>query len=344
MRVLVGLSGGVDSLSVALLLKNKGYDVIGLFLDFLNKTGSEQEYSELKLSAKKLGIEVYRKDLSKEFESSVISYFQESYISGITPNVCVFCNERFKIPSLISFLDEYECERVATGHYANISYKEDRYIISMAKDRWKDQSYMIHRLSQEALSKLIFPLGGYFKQEIKELMSLNGFDSYSKKRESYSICFIQNQTYKDYLLSRNPELSSLENGEVLDMQGNIIGTHQGYPFYTIGQYKGLNLKTKEKLYINKIIPQANQIIVGTKELCCKSEIEISQINFIQYPRQEEGEFLVKIRGKDVGEMARVVFEENSAKIFFSKAVFAPIKGQGIVLYDKEELICAGEII
>lgn len=344
MRVLVGLSGGVDSLSVALFLKNKGYDVIGLFLDFLNKKGSEQEYSELKLSAKKLGIEVYRKNLSKEFDSSVISYFQESYISGITPNVCVFCNERFKLPSLIGFLDEFNCDKVATGHYANISYKDDRYVISMAKDRWKDQSYMIHRLNQDALSKLILPLGNYYKQEIKELMSLNGFDSYSKKRESYSICFIQNQTYQDYLLTKNPELKLFDNGEVLDMQGNIIGTHQGYPFYTIGQYKGLNLKTKEKLYINKIILKTNQIIVGSKELCYKSKIEISQINFIQYPRQEDGEFLVKIRGKDEGEIARVVFKKERAKIFFSKPVFAPIKGQSIVLYDKEELICGGEII
>lgn len=343
--ILVGLSGGVDSLSVALFLKNKGYEVKGLMLEMIDdKTLADKNFSQLKEYAKPLGIEVFREDIRKEFQENVIEFFCKSYIDGITPNICVHCNENIKIPYLLAFKEKYGCDLIATGHYARIRKEGERFVLYQAFDTWKDQSYMLHRLSQEQLSQIILPLGEYKKEDIKTFMRDNGFEVFANKRESFSICFTQDKKYTDFLLEKHPELSSLKNGEIHNNENKTIGYHNGYPFYTIGQYKGLSTNSEEKLYINNIIPQTNTLIVGDKVSCYVNELCISGINYIKYQTlQGEYYFDIKIRGKDEGTKAKVFFNNDNARIVFETPVFAPTKGQSIVIYENNDVVCGGEI-
>lgn len=345
-KILVGLSGGVDSLSVALFLKRKGYEVMGLMLEMIeggDKT--DDNFNQLKEYAQPLGIEVFREDIRKKFQDKVIDYFCKSYINGITPNICVYCNQNIKIPLLLSFKEKYGCDYIATGHYARIRKEGERYLLYQALDTWKDQSYMLHRLSQEQLAQLILPLGDYKKEEIKTFMRENGFEVFANKRESFSICFTQNRNYKDFLIEKHPELLSLKGGEIVDKENKTIGYHNGYPFYTIGQYKGLETNSEEKLYINKIIPQTNTIIVGDKQSCYIKELSISEINYMKYKTlRGDYSFRAKIRGKDEGTLANITFDNDKAKIHFTSPVFAPTHGQSIVIYENEDIVCGGEIL
>lgn len=349
-KILVGLSGGVDSLSVALLLKNKGYEVVGAMLDMfsVSKLDSKEinsNYSELVENARKIGVEVYYIDVKKKFEEKVINYFCKSYINAITPNICVHCNQNIKIPTLLELAKELSCDYVATGHYARIRKEDNRYILTEAIDSWKDQSYMLHRLKQEELSKLIFPLGDYKKQDIKVLMQENGFEQVAKKRESYGVCFLGNETYKDFLLRRNPELSNLKEGKIINENNEVVGSHDGYPFYTIGQYKSLKTILEGKQYINSINYKDNILKVGDKSSCYKQNITIKDINFIKY-KELLGDytFRVKIRGKDEGTLANIKFLNDRAEINFTKPIFAPMQGQSIVIYENKDIVCGGEIL
>lgn len=370
-KILVGLSGGVDSLSVALLLKNKGYEVVGAMLEMFPKIELDSKklksnfnklesnynksefdsnevnsnYSELVENAKKIGVEVYFIDAKKAFEEKVINYFCKSYIDAITPNICVHCNQNIKIPTLLNLAKELSCDYVATGHYARIRKEDNRYILTEAIDSWKDQSYMLHRLKQEELSKLIFPLGDYKKQDIKTLMQENGFEQVAKKRESYGVCFLGDETYQDFLLRRNPELSNLKQGKIINENNEVVGTHEGYPFYTIGQYKSLKTTLEGKQYINSINYKDNILKVGDKSSCYKQNITIKDINFIKY-KELLGDytFRVKIRGKDEGTLANIKFLKDKAEINFTKPIFAPMQGQSIVIYENKDIVCGGEIL
>jgi tRNA-specific 2-thiouridylase len=363
-RVLVGLSGGVDSLATALLLKEKGFHIIGIWLDMFDELESnstklesrdkllessfnllESNYNQLKEKADKIGFELYRYNIKKEFEERVIDYFSTQYINGKTPNICVHCNQALKIPTLLSLKSKYSCDYIATGHYANIRKENKRYVLSQAKDKWKDQSYMLCRLSQEALSQIIFPLGNYLKEDIKNLIREKGFEDIAKKRESYGICFLGEKNYQEFLIRKHPELSQLNEGNVIDNEDRIIGNHNGYPFYTIGQCRGFNISLSEKQYINSISYKENTLKVGSKSLCYKKEIRIRDINFIKYSiLSNEHTFKVKIRGKEEGEKAKVIFFDKEADIVFDNPVFAPMQGQSIVIYENNDIVCSGEMI
>ncbi|MDD4529601.1 MAG: tRNA 2-thiouridine(34) synthase MnmA [Bacteroidales bacterium] len=370
-KILVGLSGGVDSLSVALFLRKQGYEVVGAMLEMFaqieldsnkiesssskiesssNKIESSSNkfnsnYAELIEYADKIGVEVYYIDTKKKFEDKVINHFCKSYIDGITPNICVHCNQNVKIPTLIELAKELSCDYVATGHYARIRKEGERYVLYQALDTWKDQSYMLHRLSQEQLSKLILPLGNYKKEDIKTYMRENGFEDFANKRESYGVCFLGEETYKDFLLRRNPELSNLKQGKIINENNEFVGTHDGYPFYTIGQYKSLKTTLEGKQYINSINYKDNILKVGDKSSCYKQNIIIKDINFIKYKSLlGDYSFRVKIRGKDEGTLANIKFLKDRAEINFTKPIFAPMQGQSIVIYENNDIVCGGEIL
>lgn len=351
-RIVVALSGGVDSLSTAVYLQ-KDYQVIGLHLQM---TESNEDLEEVRRICKSLDIPFFEKNIQKEFRENVIETFKNDYLNARTPNICTHCNHCVKIPALLEFADEKGINKVATGHYAQVIQRNDSYLLQMAADKWKDQSYMLYRLNQQQLSRLVLPLGGINKQEVKEYATKKGFDKTAKQRESYSLCFTQGKNYKDFLLEQCPELSSLENGTVINSKGEQIGTHKGYPFYTVGQYKGL--ETKEKLYVTAIDHRQNLITAGQKSDCYHSTVEIDTLHLHQAKRIENCEkFLIKIRGKDEGTIGSIRLSKQETQdlpasnnaptkaiITFDNAVFAPMRGQDVVAYANDDTVVLGGVI
>lgn len=351
-RIVVALSGGVDSLSTAVYLQ-KDYQVIGLHLQM---TETNEDLEEVRRICKSLDIPFFEKNIQKEFRENVIETFKNDYLNARTPNICTHCNHCVKIPALLEFADEKGINKVATGHYAQVIQRNDSYLLQMAADRWKDQSYMLYRLNQQQLSRLVLPLGRINKQEVKEYAAKKGFGKTAKQRESYSLCFTQGKNYKDFLLEQCPELSSLENGTVINSNGEQIGTHKGYPFYTVGQYKGL--ETKEKLYVTAIDHRQNLITAGQKSDCYHSTVEIDTLHLHQAKRIENCEkFLIKIRGKDEGTIGSIRLSKQETQdmptsnnaptkaiITFDNAVFAPMRGQDVVAYANDDTVVLGGVI
>lgn len=334
-RVLVGLSLGVDSLATALKLKTESFYVVGLYFK-IHEQATDLE--KVRSICEERGIEFHFVDLQEEFQSKVVANFVSSYIKGLTPNICSLCNAEFKIENLLKYAEKFSCDFVATGHYA----QKNGSLIGIAKDSWKDQSYMLYRLSERQREKLLLPLGEMMKDEVKEYVRLNGYEEIANKRESFGLCFTNGKHYSDYLLERHPELKELENGKVCDRNFQQIGSHKGFPFYTIGQYKGLDLK--ERLYINRIIAEENMLIVGEKSECYFSTLRLNSLVFSQNIENVKlnTPYLTKIRGKDEGNFATLrEISSNHSIIEFSQRVFAPMQGQDVVVYDENNFILFG---
>lgn len=341
-KILVALSGGVDSLSAALLLQ-ESYEIIGLHILMHEDDKTSNELTE---TCKRCGIKLFEADATQDFRTKVEDYFTESYISGSTPNICAHCNAVLKFPSLLSFADKLGIEKIATGHYAYIIRNGVRFLIRQAADSWKDQSYMLYRLGQDVLSRLVLPLGGLTKTQVKALAAQNGLTDVANARESYGICFTKGMNYGDYLLKQHPELGNLQGGTVIDQSGKPIGSHKGYPFYTLGQFRGLDLG--EKLYVCSIDPKSNTLCVGEKASCFSSSVKTDFPIVHQAERIAKGEtFLIKIRGKDQGTLGRVsLWDEGKqdaqhAVVEFAKPVFAPMRGQDVVAYSEDGTIAFG---
>lgn len=334
-RVLVGLSLGVDSLATALKLKTESFYVVGLYFK-IHEQATDLE--KVRSICEERGIEFHFVDLQEEFQSKVVANFVSSYIKGLTPNICSLCNAEFKIENLLKYAEKFSCDFVATGHYA----QKKGSLIGIAKDSWKDQSFMLYRLSEKQREKLLLPLGEMMKDEVKEYVRLNGYEEIANKRESFGLCFTNGKHYSDYLLERHPELKELENGMVCDRNIQQIGSHKGFPFYTIGQYKGLDLK--ERLYINRIIAEENMLIVGEKSECFFSTLRLNSLVFSQNIENVKlnTPYLTKIRGKDEGNFATLrEISSNHSIIEFSQRVFAPMQGQDVVVYDENNFILFG---
>lgn len=334
-KVLVGLSLGVDSLATALLLKTKSFYVVGVYFHLHQEAKDLEKVMQI---CKENEIEFHYVDLREKFSQKVIHPFANYYLKGLTPNICTHCNAEFKIEKLLEYADLYSCHYIATGHYAQIENAQ----IKIAKDEWKDQSFMLYRLKENQRNRLLLPLGEMMKDEVKEFIKQRGYEEIANKRESFGLCFTQGKHYSEYLLGQYPELKNLENGKVLDKNHNQIGTHKGFPFYTIGQYKGL--QTKEKQYINKIIAKENTLIVGEKKECYFTTIELNSLVFTQNLEniKTNTPYLTKIRGKDEGSFSKIQnLTKDSVTLHFSTPVFAPMQGQDVVLYDENDTILFG---
>ncbi|PLX03214.1 MAG: tRNA 2-thiouridine(34) synthase MnmA, partial [Marinilabiliales bacterium] len=252
-RVLVAMSGGIDSSITAMMLREQGYDLVGITMktwDYHSSGVSTKEtgccsldsIQDARNMAENMDFPHYMLDLREPFEKHIVSNFVDEYLKGRTPNPCVLCNTHIKWDALLEKADELECEYIATGHYARIRKEADRYIISRALDDTKDQSYVLWGLNQDCLSRTIMPLGDYRKEDIRKLAKERGFDNLAHKRESYEICFVPDDDYRKFLENKVPDLNArIGEGDFVLKDGTLVGKHRGYPFYTIGQRKGLNI-------------------------------------------------------------------------------------------------------
>ncbi len=356
-RVLVGVSGGVDSLAAALLLQEQGFEVSCVTFVSWNKetegvyippSKADPEEAAIKTAelCRENGFNHYLLPLAKEFDEKVIQYFISEYLSGRTPNICSHCNRFFKFEQLQIAARKFNCEYIATGHYANIRKENERYVISRSFDDWKDQSYMLWQLPQNILKMCILPLGNTLKAEVKEYVKKQGFPEQADQNESFNICFIPDNNYKEFLCRRIRSLEEiLKNGELLNTNGEKIGVHDGFPFYTIGQSKNLITGNSSKLYVKEVIPHKNRLILSSKDEVFSSVIHIHKINFIKYGNlQGRFSFWVRIRGKDHGTQADVCFDEDGeAIVYFSQPAFAPAVGQSAVFYEGDDVVCGGVI-
>ena len=356
-KVLVAMSGGLDSSVTAMLLHEQGYEVIGVTMktwDYSTSGGSRKttgccsldDINDARILAVNMGFHHMIIDIREEFGEFIIDNFVDEYLSGRTPNPCVLCNTHIKWEALLKRADQLGCKYIATGHYAQVRQEGGRYLVSKGVDEWKDQSYVLWGLSQESLSRTIFPLGEYTKDRIRQMALDRGYEEFVKKSESYEICFVPDNDYRSFLKRRVPGLEeSVSGGEFVDTEGNVLGKHKGYPFYTIGQRKGLEIALGDPRYVVEIDAGENRVVLGTKEDLKKSYMKVKNPNFIKYEDlQGEAEYLTKIRYKDKGAMSRVrQNKKGELEVEFYSDVEGIAPGQSAVFYEGNDLIGGGFI-
>lgn len=356
-RVLVAMSGGVDSSVAALMLHEQGYEVIGATLqtwDYNSSGGNRKETSCCSLDAindarqvaVRMGFKHYVFDVRKDFEKYIVDDFVSEYMAGHTPNPCVLCNPHIKWGLLLEKADALGCEHIATGHYACIRNEDGRFVLSKGKDEVKDQSYVLWGLTQEFLARTLFPLGHLNKSEIKNFAKKSGFSRISEKRESYEICFIPDDDYRSFLEYKMPGIKNkFDGGNFVTADGKIIGRHKGYPFYTIGQRKGLNVATGVPLYVVQIIPESNTIVLGSKKDLQRPSMKVKNCNLIKFESIPENfEALTKIRYKDPGTISNLRQEGKIIHVEFREKVNAIAAGQSAVFYDGSDVVGGGIIL
>tara|TARA_B110000467_G_scaffold1702_1_gene1428 strand:+ start:1322 stop:2410 length:1089 start_codon:yes stop_codon:yes gene_type:complete len=356
-RVLMAMSGGIDSTMASLLLHEEGYEVIGLTMktwDYESSGGSKKETGCCSLDsindARQLAVDCGFPhtilDIRDEFKGFIIDNFVEEYMAGRTPNPCVLCNTHIKWEALLKRADMLNCEFIATGHYAQVREVEGRFVVSKGLDESKDQSYVLWGVTQECLKRTIFPMGEYHKKDIKQMALDRGYKALAEKNESYDICFIPDNDYRGFLKRRVEALEEkVKGGNFITISGEVVGTHDGYPFYTIGQRKiGISLG-KNPTYVIEINPEDNTVTVGTKEDLQKQEMHIRNVNYLKYDKIEDGkEYVVKVRYKHKGEMATITNEGENLKVLFHKKVEGIAPGQSAAIYEGDDLIAGGFIM
>lgn len=357
-RVLVAMSGGVDSSVAAVMLHEQGYEVIGLTMktwDYASSGGSSKEtgccsldsINDARALAVAYGFPHYILDIRNEFGDFVIDNFVDEYLAGRTPNPCVLCNTHIKWEALLKRADKLDCEFIATGHYANIRLQDNgRYVISKGKDEHKDQSYVLWGVSQENLARTQFPLGSFTKSEIRQMAVDMGQFDLANKSESYEICFVPDNDYRAFLRNKVQDLDErIGPGNFMLSDGSIVGKHKGYPYYTIGQRKGLGVAFGHPMFVTRILPETNTVMLGTVEELEQSEAWVRNINLVKYENiLKPLEAITKIRYKDSGAMSTLIQDGDNIKINFHHAVSGIAPGQSAVFYEGNDLLGGGFLV
>jgi len=357
-KVLMAMSGGIDSTVAALMLHHEGYNVVGITMktwDYASSGGTSKKetgccnlesFNDARTAAVQHGFPHFILDIREEFGDFVIDNFVEEYLAGRTPNPCVMCNTHIKWRALLKRADVLGCDFIATGHYAQIhKHTNDRFFIRKGIDETKDQSYVLWGLPQDLLQRTILPLGTYRKSAIRKMAEDFGYPELAKKSESYEICFVPDNDYRGFLKRRVDGLEErVDGGFFVDSAGNILGKHKGYPFYTIGQRKGLDIALGKPAFVTAINPDTNTIVLGDEDDLNRTEMLVSGINWIKYDGITDGmEAVTKVRYKDKGTLSNLYTYQNGVNVRFYNDVKGIAPGQSAVFYEGDDVIGGGII-
>ncbi|MBQ8282353.1 MAG: tRNA 2-thiouridine(34) synthase MnmA [Paraprevotella sp.] len=355
-RVLVGMSGGIDSSAVCMMLQEQGYEVVGVTMRVwdLPRQFSQpnQEYpdfiEEAKSLAQRLGIAHYVADEREDFKKTVVRNFIDEYMQGLTPNPCVMCNPTFKFRMLIEWADRLECDYIATGHYVQVREERGLYYIHCGEDVSKDQSYFLWRLGQDVLSRCIFPLGGMKKTDVRAYLDKKGFEMKAREGESMEVCFID-KDYRDFLSEQVPDINQrIGQGKFVDVQGRTIGTHEGFPYYTVGQRKGLGVALGKPAYVLRINALKNTVVLGDAEQLETEAMLVSDARFVNKTDLEDVDLSVRIRYRSRPIPCKIskvddLFPDESVKkdmwlVRFMTKASAVTPGQSAVFYINDKMV------
>ena len=346
-KVMVGMSGGVDSAVSAYVLKTEGYDTAGINCSFFRAADVfiEKESTDVidaKNTADMLGIPFYTVYLGEKFKAQVIEQFINAYCEGATPNPCIFCNRHLKFGELLNFAANEGYESIATGHYAQIEKSGDRYLLKKGEDKSKDQSYVLYTLTQHQLSHTLFPLGRYSKAQVREIAESISFTT-ARKQDSQDICFIPDGDYAAFIEKYTGH--TFPDGDFITAEGKILGTHKGIIRYTVGQRKGLGLALPAPMYVKEKDVVNNRVILCDNQSLFTRELTAKDINFIPFDTLEkELRVKAKVRYKHEEQWATVIqTDENRFSLTFDEPQRAISKGQSVVLYDGDYVVGGGII-
>lgn len=355
-RVLVAMSGGIDSSVAAVMLHEQGYEVVGMTMktwDYNNVRTCKKEVgccsidsiNDARKIAVKLGFPHKVLDIREEFGDYVIDNFTSEYLAGRTPNPCVLCNTHIKWEALLKRANKLDCQYIATGHYAQVRNENDRFVISKGVDENKDQSYALWGLTQESLGRTIFPLGHLTKDKIRAMATEMGFHNLVNKPESYEICFVPDNDYRGFLKRRVEGLEEkVMGGDFVLEDGTVVGKHKGYPFYTVGQRKGLGVALGYPVYVTSIRPEENKVVLGTYGKLARRGMVVHKLNFMKYPYLAEAtQAVTKIRYNDPGHASSIHQKHDTMEVNFDQDVYAVAPGQAAVFYEGNDVIGGGWI-
>ena len=365
MRAIVGLSGGVDSSTVSHILKQQGYEVIGISMMTYDCENQRREMEAAKRIAEVLDIKHEIIDMTKKFDEIVLSRFMNDYQNGRTPNPCALCNRQIKFNLLLDKKKEYNADIIATGHYANIVKVGDRYAVAKSKNQQKDQSYLLYNLSQEQLSVARFPLSDMDKSDTR-IMAKDFDEDVSMKKDSEDLCFIKNMDYVEFIkrqifgddykmLLASGKLTEedfldkkyFRKGRFIDLDGKVLGYHDGIINFTIGQRKGLNIALGSRKYVVDINDENCDVILGDDSDLFRDRFEVNELNFqamVESELQDEMEFIVKVRYRDKGTKCKIKKDNDKLICYLSEPVRAITKGQSAVFYRDDITYIGGTII
>lgn len=350
------MSGGIDSSVAAILLREQGYDLIGVTFrtfDAISQACMEKEKGccsvdsifEAKNLAEKLGFEHHILDIRQEFREHVIQTFIDEYLQGRTPNPCVLCNSYVKWGLLLAKADALGCDFIATGHYARIENTNGRYFLRQGADLSKDQTYFLWTLTQENLSRTLFPLGALTKTEVRKIALNHGYEKLSKKKESQEICFVPDNDYRRFLKENVADIDKIHvPGNFTDTSGKILGRHCGLYNYTIGQRRGLGIALGEPVYVVALNIENNSVVLGDKNELKGRELRAEALNMMKYASVADGmRVMARIRYRSQGGAAALYNESGGIRVVFDEPVESITAGQSVVLYEGEDVVGGGII-